>query len=280
MKNKIKTVAFVVTCKGRLHHLKEALPLIMAQNPDEMIVVDYGCPDGTKDWVEGNFPDAKLVYVDDDTGFSVSRARNFGAAHAVAEFICFIDADVKVGAGFVDWLKKNLDEEYYYLIDLKSRTSLTGTVVCAKEAFAKIGGYDEAYRGWGGEDLDLYHMLDFSGYKENHFSSKFLSSIDHGDEDRVVFYDEKNKETSNQINLTYMRVKLLLLNKGKVLSDKECLSLREQVGVHAVDENGSLKKFSILISYVNDFEKIIKYKLTNRRRYFVCGPREIQIQQI
>ena len=46
-----------------------------------MIVVDYGCPDGTEAWVKQNFPEVKVVKVEDDPGFSISRARNLGGNH-------------------------------------------------------------------------------------------------------------------------------------------------------------------------------------------------------
>ena len=70
------TIACVITCKGRLHHLKQTLPLIVAMGTSEVIVVDYGCPDGTGDWVEANFPGVTVVRVDDDPGFSPARSRN------------------------------------------------------------------------------------------------------------------------------------------------------------------------------------------------------------
>ena len=70
-------IAFVVTCKGRLHHLKETLPLIVKQEPDEIVVVDYGCPDGTAAWVAVNFPRVKIVQFDSPS-FNVSHARNLG----------------------------------------------------------------------------------------------------------------------------------------------------------------------------------------------------------
>jgi glycosyltransferase involved in cell wall biosynthesis len=92
----MKSIAFVTTSKGRLNHIKETLPLMAAQNPDEIIVVDYGCPDGTGDWVEANFPVVKVVRIDDDPGFCVSRARNRGAAKSACDLICFIDADIKL----------------------------------------------------------------------------------------------------------------------------------------------------------------------------------------
>jgi len=66
--------AFVTTCKGRLHHLQQTLPLIAAQAPDEIVVVDYGCPQNSGDWVEAHFPGVKVVRTTDDPGFCLPRA--------------------------------------------------------------------------------------------------------------------------------------------------------------------------------------------------------------
>ena len=82
----MSTIAFVTTCKGRLHHIRQTLPRFLAEKPDEVIVVDYGCPDMAGDWVEENHPAAKVVRVTDDPEFCAARARNMGgrAARAVA----------------------------------------------------------------------------------------------------------------------------------------------------------------------------------------------------
>ena len=48
----------IVTCKGRLEHLKQTLPLLMAMPDSEVIVVDYDCPDRSGDWVRAEHPGA------------------------------------------------------------------------------------------------------------------------------------------------------------------------------------------------------------------------------
>ncbi len=39
--------SIITTCKGRLEHLKQTLPAMLAQKDSEVIVVDYSCPHGT-----------------------------------------------------------------------------------------------------------------------------------------------------------------------------------------------------------------------------------------
>lgn len=75
----MKQIAIVMTCKGRLHHVKQTLPLILEQDPDEMVFVEYGCPQNAGNWVAEHHPGIKVIYVNDDPGLCVSRARNMGA---------------------------------------------------------------------------------------------------------------------------------------------------------------------------------------------------------
>ena len=110
----VKKIAFVTSSKGRLHHIRETLPLMVAQNPFEVIVVDYGCPDRTGDWVQANFPAAKVVRVDDDPAFCLPRARNLGARQASADWLVLIDGDVRAGEGWSAWMQQNLQPGNFY----------------------------------------------------------------------------------------------------------------------------------------------------------------------
>jgi glycosyltransferase involved in cell wall biosynthesis len=143
-------IAFVVTCKGRLHHLKETLPLIVRQEPDEIVVVDYGCPDGTAAWVAVNFPRVKTVHFDSPS-FNLAHARNLGAKASQSIWLCFIDADIKIAPGWLAWLRHNMRPNTFYRSDnFKCDRDTTGTMVCSRSNFEFVGGYDEVFTAWGG----------------------------------------------------------------------------------------------------------------------------------
>jgi len=147
----VNSVAIVTTCKGRLAHLRQSLPLMLEQGADEVIVVDYGCPEGTADWVKKNYPQVKIVRVDDDPGFCLSCARNAGARAVKSDWICFIDADILVQPGFVAWMRNQLEPNSFYrtpMID--GKWDACGSFIVSRVAFERIGGYDEVFRGWGG----------------------------------------------------------------------------------------------------------------------------------
>jgi glycosyltransferase involved in cell wall biosynthesis len=206
----MNSVAFVTTSKGRLHHVKQTLPLIAAQNPDEIIVVDYGCPDGTSAWVKCNFPAVKVVRVNDDPGFCLSRARNIGAARSLSELICFIDADIKIGAGLIPWIKTSARSDAVYragLVNGRPNFETFGTAIIPRKIFVSIGGYDEVFRGWGGEDTDIYNRLRMSGVPSLAYLPTFVSPISHGDDERTKFSALPGKPLNFLVNRAYMKAK-------------------------------------------------------------------------
>ena len=152
----------------------------------EVIVVDYGCEQGTAAWVAEHHPAAKLVQVNDDPVFSLARARNIGAENASHELLCFIDADVMIHFKLGEWLEINHDPNSFYLYPKEKKFDLCGFVIVGRKHFFKVDGYDEAFRGWGAEDNDLYERLARMGLSESRIPLGSISAIPHGNELRQV----------------------------------------------------------------------------------------------
>lgn len=278
-------IAFVTTCKGRLHHIKECLPLIVAQSPAEIVVVDYGCPDKVGDWIESNFPEVKVVRIDDDSGFCLPRARNIGAQNTKSPWICFIDADIRIRNDWVDWMKQNLDPRFFYRAALKNgrRDPETyGTAICPREAFTAIDGYDETFRGWGGEDDDLYTRLSLlGGISEAPYPHIFVEAIHHDDAERTLFHDIKSKNLQGLINILYMEVKKYLLSIGiKNISIENRKSMMDKIQKQLSDNSNKIPKiFSIdLGKYEFRSEnQSISIRIEKKRKFIVLGPRKLKV---
>lgn len=183
----MKSIALITTTKGRLHHLRETLPLMLAQGADEVIVVDYDCPDGSGDWVERHHPGVQVVRVDAAPSFCAARARNMGAAVARSEWLVFIDGDIRTHAGWVDWMREFLEPGNFYRAASGQRgrdPELEGTSICRRADFDAVGGYDEVFDAWGGEDTDLYGRLERHGLRTSFYPISFVDAIRHGDEER------------------------------------------------------------------------------------------------
>lgn len=207
-------ISVVTTCKGRLHHIQHTLPLLVAQAPAEIILVDYGCPDNVGDWVANNYPSVIVVRVNDDEGFCAARARNFGAKVAKSPWVLFIDADIQVSADLFVWMQANLDQRFFYRAGKEDGTrkrDTWGTFVCARKIFEAIAGYDEVFRGWGGEDDDMYRRLSYFGLIEAEYPGAFVTPIEHDDVERLTFYTVKERSTHHCINSFYIEAKMQMM---------------------------------------------------------------------
>jgi len=70
-----------------------------------------------------------------------------------------------------------------------------------------VGGYDEVFRGWGGEDFDLYLRLRHRGVIESDYPPEFVSAIAHGDDERTAYTDLKSREAHQFVNHCYTTAK-------------------------------------------------------------------------
>jgi predicted SAM-dependent methyltransferase len=202
----LKQIAFVVTCKGRLHHLRQSLPLLAKQPDSECIVVDYDCPDHAHLWVAAHFPEVRVIRVEGAPVFNVSHARNLGAQAAIAPWLCFIDADILVAEDFAASLTPKLREGVFFRPQPLLREQC-GTHLCPRADFERIGGYDEVLAGWGSEDNDIYHRLESHGCRQAPFPGSLISSLTHGDEERTRFHEIRNMWINQRINAIYLQIK-------------------------------------------------------------------------
>lgn len=218
--------SIVTTCKGRLHHLKQSLPRFVQQRDTEVVVVDYDCPDGTRDYVGRAFPAAKVVAVDDAPLFNISHARNLGAAEATGDWLAFLDADVMVAPDMFQRIAATLSsqagkmresappERRYYRFK-SGLLTLFGSCLVRREDFHAIQGYDAVIQSYGGEDNDLYSRLEWNKVARAYLDGRLVEAcVDHTQEERVQFFKRKSVPESIQINTAYRVVKLALLQQS------------------------------------------------------------------
>lgn len=274
-RNEIMTdIAFITTCKGRLHHIQQTLPLLLAESPAEIVVVDYGCPQGVGDWVASHHPAVTVVRVDGAPGFCVSRARNAGAQKSSAPWLCFIDADVKVAPGWIRWMADNLDPRCFYragMVNGERIQDTWGTVLCSRKGFAAVGGYDEAFGGWGGEDDDLYERLKMAGYAESAYPPQFVDAIRHDDAERTLFHDIKDRELHHFVNRFYTEAKLdlmKLIGRELPLAERQTMMQKIKTEIMAWDldrakaPDGFTTSFSIPAWLPEPYRMLKRYTLT------------------
>ncbi len=81
---------------------------MVGQGANEVIVVDYSCPQGTGEFVREYFPAVRVVSVTGEEHFSNWKARNAGASIASSDVLVFVDADTLLAEGAIAWLSENL----------------------------------------------------------------------------------------------------------------------------------------------------------------------------
>lgn len=266
-------ITLITTCKGRLDHLRITLPRMLEQGC-RVIVVDYSCPQGTGDWVEGHFAAANVVRVPTQSTFRPSHARNTGAAHAQTQWLCFIDADVFLDSNFGAQTSPRLTDGNFYRFD-QSRADLQGTIVCSRVDFDKVGGFDEAFTEWGVEDDDLCQSFAFHGIREEVLASDLATYIWHEDSDRVAHRPVRDRALAWLINRVYLTVKFDMMRlTGSVLTDDIRQSLY-----------GSIRGACIHVSRTHEtitFDVNVDHmQLKFNRRHFKAGdvPVEWQCQK-
>lgn len=223
-------LSFITTCKNRLAHLKQTLPLMASQSGSEVIVVDYGCEQGTAEWVEKTFPKVKVIRVVDDPRFLASRARNIGARQATGEFLCFIDADVLLKIDIGAWAGEFAQPHMFYVSGNPRDFGTWGFVICSRASFERIDGYDEAYDGWGGEDVDLYDRLRALDYSRATVPSDALAAIKHGDELRQVGKKDPDFFNSTEEAVAmHESYRLIKFDIAKLVGSVPDLTLRKRI---------------------------------------------------
>lgn len=199
-------LTFITVCMGRLSFLQKTLPRMAAQPDCDCVVVDYSCPESSGAWVEAAFPAVRVLRQPGHQTLNITAARNAGARLADTPWLCFIDADVLLDAGFAEHVLPALTAGHYYRAHPASR-GLCGTAICSKEDFVRAGEYDEVFQSYGDDDFDLYDAFTFAGLQAKHFSAALATHLEHGDELRVRFFPVKEHRRGNITNRLYRLMK-------------------------------------------------------------------------
>jgi len=200
----------VVTCKGRLKHLKQTLPSMLKQTGcnHQVMVVDFDCPDGTAEWCHSLGEERLFVSKAFDRPlFNLSHARNCGGVDSDADWLAFVDADVFLSENFLSEAVAALETDEKNVLarfpydETTKRRKLSGTCVVSRILFRQVRGYDEAIQGWGCEESDFYNRCLLHGVTEVQLKHETVKdTVRHSNEDRVAFYEEKDRHASNRVN--------------------------------------------------------------------------------
>jgi glycosyltransferase involved in cell wall biosynthesis len=177
--------------------LERTLAALRAQRlppdvPWEIVVVDDGSTDGTGAWLAGQAggdgPPLRVVTPPANVGRA--RARNLGAAAARGQWLLFLDDDIVAPPGLLaahlDLLRRHpgdgvigfavtapelVDAPHLRYLDTRgvaklppgpapARYFVTQNASVPRAAFQAVGGFDEAFRAYGFEDMEVAFRLE------------------------------------------------------------------------------------------------------------------------
>ena len=96
-------ISVIIPTYNRKHTLNRAIHSVLSQTfqPREIIVVDDGSTDGTKEWLAKMYPAIRYVH---QSNSGVSAARNVGIKTAQGDWLAFLDSDD-------EWLPQKLERQ-------------------------------------------------------------------------------------------------------------------------------------------------------------------------
>lgn len=192
------SLSIVISVYNQKDTLGKVLAALARQikNPKdfEVVITDDGSTDGTAEFVRRTRFPIFMKYLQAEKNAGRAENRNRGFAKTVGGHVLFLDGDMVPGPDLMKthmamW-KKYSDDVILGAIKnppgykrdslhryLYSRGRLTGAKETAipgryltsnnfsvnREAFEKLGGFDESFTGWGGEDTDLGLRLESEG---------------------------------------------------------------------------------------------------------------------
>jgi anaerobic magnesium-protoporphyrin IX monomethyl ester cyclase len=275
-KNGPKKVSIIIPCQNRKGFLKKSIDALLKQNYDaqnyEIIIVDDGSNDGTREMIDKLQTDVSLKYIfwPRKTPFikgaplnRVGPVRNLGVKFASSDIIIFIDCDIVVNPNFIkEHIKshkkydivigpsireksgKDVREGYFKICndDLSKMDCIwelahEGNISFNKKDFLNVGGFSSDFVYWAFEGDDLAYKL-----IKNHHKKMGLNKKAYG---AHLYHSPEfiNKETLKE-GAIYNSEVLYKKNLDKEIYDR--FFVNPQIKVH-----GNLKK-----CIRNDYENV------------------------
>ena len=189
-------ISIVIPTFNRLDSLKVVLPSLLDQTYGdyEILLCDAGSSDGTGEWVASLASEKIRFLPGADSGRA--GARNRGLENALGEVILFTDADIIADPRLLESHAmrhqrggpkavvgceiqvKSLDEYERFRQNPAAHARhkptrqrlpwhyfLTGNASAPRSVLLEVGGFDQAFQGYGHEDLELGYRIQKAGLR-------------------------------------------------------------------------------------------------------------------
>ena len=220
-------IVLATTCRGRVEHLAQTFPANLADNPGAtFLVLDYGDEDGLGKYIEqehaGDLASGRLIYYRTDADrFVMAHAKNMAHRCAMLEgagILVTLDADNLTGPGFAEFVAHQFATNHnlsFLCPDFEAlpprghrfnkfnpvslARGFAGRLAIRAQDWLKVGGYNEIYDTWRGEDIDLIARLNRLGLKKAPIDRAYLNALAHGNGMRFREYPDAVKFENDAI---------------------------------------------------------------------------------
>lgn len=187
----MRTSIIIPNWNGR-QLLEKNLPAVLATKSDEVIVVDDASPDDSNELLVLRYPSIKIVKHQQNMGFAV--ACNSGIQAAENEIVILLNLDVLPEPDFLKYTLLDFEDPNIFAVSFNEpnwswarifwergfighepgpKTKEThisawasgGSAAFRKSTWEKLGGFDEIYKPFYWEDIDLGYRAWKKGYK-------------------------------------------------------------------------------------------------------------------
>ena len=207
----MKSFAIITTCMNRSPMLRVSLQSWIC-NPliSEILIVDWSSTDSL-DWASLMDPRIRVIRVDYQLYFNLSKALNIGIKACLSDFILKMDVDYILNPYYdlVTVLREQIKDNDYVICDgwigegrgtgRDFLVPTNGFLCVSREALLKVGGYIEKLEGWGYDDDDIQMRLKKSGLNRKVLrlaNIKFLYHNPHDHSKQTENYQNKNPKES------------------------------------------------------------------------------------
>lgn len=199
----------VVTCMGRLSHLMETLPLI-GRSFEKVVLVDFSCPESSGNWAKATLSNVHVERLEGENEWHKPRAinRGIGAARALgADWVLCIDADTRIRTGFREAISACTVPGRFAIAPRTwpgptSDPELCGLLLVSMSDLDRVGLFDEQFRGWGGDDIEMRCRLCLVGHlMALDLPQGVVAPIRHRDRERTKFTGESKSNWLRQHRL-------------------------------------------------------------------------------
>ena len=268
-------ISVIIPTFNRKETLKRAIQSVVMQSytPYEIIIIDDGSDDGTKEWLKDNFPNVKYIY---QMNSGVSSARNKGIKFARGDWIALLDSDdewlpsklkdqaneieLNPAAKFlhtneiwirngvrVNQMKKHKKYGGYIFEKCLDMCRISpSSVLIKKDIFDEIGMFDETLKVC--EDYDLW--LRFASKYPVHFLDQPLIKKYGGHSDQLSKVDDGIE--SYRIRSLKKIMNSGILNKKQKTITKDVLVKKMYIYAKGLEKRNKIRE-------LNDTKKNIQY---------------------